>query len=295
MAASLALGIALEGIIVHTSVSRRTLAQGAAWAVPTVAIAGAAPAFAASRCATTITQAGTGYYGWGTVTSNPKTTATTTQNLWLYGAVKVDALPADAVITDIRYVYWIQQRDDSKTNTNGSSGAHGPGIYDPGNSKSSINGTCKISYSTVTSCSYKWGSPVLTTVGGKTTSSIWTSTNATVGVTKSWTDHAFTKLDGTTETLKGWELTFQGDAAAATKLLATDASGCKYLPLQYTSQFNATYNNVLQAYASERAFRVDRYAYVTYTSGGKSYTLQAYGPNTVFCNSTNTTGGINIC
>ena len=44
-----------------------------------------------------------------------------------------------------------------------------------------------------------------------------------------------------------------------------------------------------------QAFRADREAIVTYTSGGKSYTLQAYGPNTVFCDSTNTAGGVNIC
>ncbi len=67
------------------------------------------------------------------------------------------------------------------------------------------------------------------------------------------------------------------------------------MPLQYTSQFNVTYDNVLQAYGSERALRVDRYAYVTYTSGGKSYTLQAYSPNTYLCNTTDSVGGINIC
>lgn len=279
--------------------SRRTLAHGAAWSIPAVAIAGAAPAIAASRCGdATINQRGGLGYDWGVVPTNPKTTSTTTQKMTVSGMVELNNLPADAVITDIRYEYWIQQRDDSKTNANGSSGGHGPGIYDPGHSKSSIggkNGTCKISYSTVSSCSYKWGSPVLTTVSGRTTSPIWTSTNATVGVTQAWVDHAFKKLDGTTQTLKAWQLIFQGDPAAATKLLMTDANGCKYLPQQVTSQFNVTYTNVLQAYASERALRIDRTAYVTYTSGGKSYTLSAYSPNTHHCNTSDSPGGVNIC
>lgn len=277
------------------AISRRTVARGAAWAMPVVVLAAQAPALAASVCGTpTATGGGSLTYDWGTVPADPKTTATTSQSLTFYGAVGAINLPPDAVITSISYEYWIQARNDSTTNPDGSSGSHGPGVYDPGNGASSISGTCKISYSTVTSCAYK-GTAAPMSTGGRAVSTVFTSGTSTSGVKAAWTDHAFKLLNGSTVTEKGWQFVFTGDPSIANSLLTTNAAGCKTLADQITPQFNVTYNNVLQAANAERTIHVDRTAYITYTSGGKTYTISKYQPSTVVCDSSGSGGGVNRC
>lgn len=281
-----------------TEITRRSVARGAAWAVPAVAVAGAAPAVAASAsCAASVDGRAGVDYNWGVVNNDPQTTDTTTQTMSFSGAVSLATLPKDAQITSITYTYWFQNRDDAATNADGSSGSHGPGIYDLGNSHSSINqaGTCSSNYSTVTGCAYTYGqanSPLTAPVYGTSSTDVnpFTSGTASSSMTANWVDHTFTNG----KTTKAWAYTFVGDPAQANALLTPDANGCLNMATQGTPVVNVTYSNVLQAPAVERTIQSDRIINVTYTSGGQSHTLYITGVNDVLCDSSSQ-GGINAC
>lgn len=284
--------------------SRRNLVKGAAWAAPAVVATSAVPAYAASRCpAASIFSQGVVTYSWGVAPYtgphpvNP--TGTTTQTFTAFGVVGGN-LPAGAVITKIEYEYWVQQRDDSFRNSNGTTGSRGPGVYDPGNTRSNISRTCRINWANVTSCSYPYavaGSPVRrTTYGSLSTSPIFSSRAATVAVTHSWTDHAFSKLDGSTETQKGWRLLFTGDAAVANAQLIKDASGCLTLPDQLTSTFEVVYSNVATPANFARTVLIDRKSYITYRMpDGSEHTLVGSRRNDLTCDSSGSHSGVNRC
>lgn len=237
-------------------------------------------------------------YGWGTVPTDPKTTATTTGSLSISAQMAATQLPVGAVITDIRFEYWIQSRDDGITNPDGSSGGHGPGIYDPGNSHASTRtaGTCSTSYSAITGCSYTGTTTPLSSVAARPASSVFTSGTSRAAVTANWVDHAFKKLNGSTVTQKAWQFQFIGDPKLATAQLTKNATtGCLDLPMLNTPQFDVSYANVLQSANAERTISVDRTAYITYTVNGVSKTLTMYQPSQYLCDSSATAGGVNRC
>lgn len=281
-----------------TEINRRSVARGAAWAIPAMTVAAASPAVAASTaCVASIDGNGQAIYNWGVTNSDPNTTATTTQTLSFSGALSLAGLPADAKITSISYTYWFQNRNDGASNPDGSTGAHGPGIYDLGNTHSSLNkaGTCSTSYSTVTGCRYTYGaagSPLTAPTYGTSSTSVnpFTSGTATSAMTANWTNHTFENG----KTTRAWSYTFTGDPSKAQALLTPDANGCLTLASQGTPVMNVTYSNVLQAAAAERTIQVDRIVYVTYTSGGQTYTLTDTGVNTLLCDSSSQ-GGVNAC
>lgn len=284
--------------------SRRNLVKGAAWAAPAVVATSAVPAYAASRCpAPSIVSAGSVTYNWGVAPydrphpANP--TGTTTQTFTAFGVVG-GRLPAGAVITKIEYEYWVQQRDDSYRNANGTTGSRGPGIYDPGNERSNIRRTCTINWENVRSCSYPYatsGSPVRRAVyGEESTSPIFSSPAARVAVTDSWTYHDFAQLDGSTERARGWRLLFSGDAAVANAHLVKDSSGCLYLPNQLTSTFEVIYSNVATPANFARTVMIDRKSYITYRMpDGSEHTLVGSFKNEITCNSSGSYDGVNRC
>ncbi|WP_144794905.1 hypothetical protein [Kocuria palustris] len=279
-------------------ISRRTVARSVAWAVPTIAVAAAAPAYAVSpgNRVATIGGGAPAYYGWGANTTNPRTTATTTQKLEFAGQVSLSDLPRDAVITGISYTYWFQNRVDTDTNPNGASGAHGPGIYVPGNARASTYspGVCTVSGSTVNGCRFTYGSAAMsapTDGNTNTRTNPFTSGSASGAVRTNLTQHTF---DNGRTTL-AWQFVFTGDPAKANALLTTDAEGYKHLALQSTPQMNVTYTNVLQNHPAQRTIQVDRFSTVTYTSGGRTHTLTRRIGNSVFCNSSAQPGGVNMC
>lgn len=282
-----------------TQISRRNLAKGSAWVAPVVIASSAVPAYAASQCNNPSVYAeGSVDYNWGVVATDPKTSSTTTQKLSLVVAMNATGLPVGAVITDIRFEYWIQSRNDSLTNPDGSSGGHGPGIYDPGNSKASTRtaGTCTTSYSTITGCSYSGLSTPLSNNSKFPASPVFTSGTSKAAVTANWVDHKFKKLDGSTVTAKAWQFQFIGDPKLATAQLKNNATtGCLDLPQLNTPQFNVSYPNVLQAANAERTIYVDRTVYLTYTVNGVSKTLTMDQPSTKVCDSSDSPGGINRC
>jgi len=280
-----------------SQISRRRLVKGAAWATPVVIASSAIPAYAASQCNPTIAGGGYMNYDWGVVPTNPKTTATTTQSLSISAQISASQLPVGAVITDIRFEYWIQSRDDGITNPDGSSGSHGPGIYDPGNTHASTKtaGTCTTSYSTITGCSYKGTTTPLSSLAARPASSTFTSGTSKAAVTSNWVNHSFTKLNGSTVTAKAWQFQFIGDPKLATAQLTKNATtGCLDLPTLNTPQFYVSYANVPQSANTERTIYVDRTAYITYTVNGVSKTLTMYQPSKYLCDSS-ASGGVNRC
>lgn len=107
-----------------SGVSRRTVARGLAWSVPTIAVAAAAPAHAASSCIPTLRSSGGLTYTWGTLGSS-----STTQNMTVGAQTYVDNLPAGVTVTSVTYRWWIANRI-GQTST-------GPGAFWVGNSSSS--------------------------------------------------------------------------------------------------------------------------------------------------------------
>lgn len=267
--------------------------------MPAVVAASSIPAMAASGCQAAMAVAGNASYNWGVSATDPKTTKTTDQVLTISGGVSLSGLPADAVITNIAYTYWIENRNDSATNADGSSGGHGPGIYDPGNSKASTrtSGSCSTSYSTVTGCSYTYGasgSPLSAPPSGASTSANpFTSGTAKASLKTNWTDHTFYNGRKT----KAWQFVYQGDATKAQALLTKDSTGCLTLAQQSTPVFTVTYTGVLQGAHAEQTLQMDRTAIVTYTSGGNSYTLSKDVVSTYLCHTPDPypADGVNRC
>lgn len=273
----------------HTT-SRRTLVKGAAWAAPAVVASAAVPAYAASQCTPSVWGTSSVRYPWGTAGA-----LLTDQKLTAMGTVSA-SLPKGAVITEIGYEIWVEQRNESLPNGN-----RGPGVYDPGNSRSDISRTCRISYSNVTSCTYTYGSGPYqyTTYGDEATGPVFSSRNSTVSVTHAWQDHAFTLKDGTQETSKAFRIYYKGDVAVANSMLVKNPSGCWTLPHQLTGLFTVNYSGVRGAYPQQQTIRADRTAIIKYTLDGQEYTMtrvRPYQPNEPdkICDSS-ASGGVDRC
>lgn len=269
--------------------SRRNLVKGAAWAAPTVLATAAVPAYAAStpnKCAASAFGTGSVWYDWGEWTGNRSDRTLTNQNFFVWGTVEA-TIPNNAKIVDIGYEVWVEQRNDSVNPA-------GPGIYDPGHPTSALKDTCKISYSNITSCSYKYGSRAVqqVTYDGNSTGPIFTSPAATVTVTDAWTDHAFTLLDGSKATSKAFRIYFQADVNLANSMLVPSGKDCLSLPRQYGSKFVIDYRGVRKAHNDYRTVRMDRTAIVKYqTPDGQIHTLTRRMDNKTICNSTGGPGG----
>lgn len=124
--------------------TRRTLAKGAAWSVPVIAVASAAPALAASPyCDPDIKWGGGIYYDYGSIVADWQAGSSTNQTLSLGGRTRVLGLPQGVRVTDIKYTFWIENRQGQSSS--------GPGIFWIGNPTSNLYGTC-----TSSKCSVLW-------------------------------------------------------------------------------------------------------------------------------------------
>lgn len=224
-----------------------------AWSVPAIAAAASVPAYAASACAASLQGPAAGNYVLGIPYEAREEATHTDQSFHFYGWINLSGLPADAQITDIRYEYWIQQREESAS-TDGVPGASGPGVFDPGHSTSDLQGSCQISYSDVGSCSYSGLEGPLSqpTAGtrppnGGVASPIFTQGSSKAGVTQAWQDHTFRLRDDRSVIAKAWQFTFQGDVQIANQRLQADpTTGCRSLPKEEaTPQFNVHYKELL--------------------------------------------------
>lgn len=155
-----------------TPISRRSVARGAAWSIPAIAVAGAAPAMAASNCgAPTPRVMGGVIYDWGTVG-----VATTNQSLNVGAQTYVDNLPAGVTVTKVTYDYWFQLRNGQTSS--------GPGIFWVGNTTSNRKSSCGTS--TCSNMTYSYGSAGWQPV---TSTSRNTTITHTSGPLASWNLH----------------------------------------------------------------------------------------------------------
>lgn len=124
-----------------TVLTRRTLAKGAAWSVPVIAVASVAPALAASSsCQPNLRWSGGLFYNFGVIDSS---TGKTNQFLTLGGQTYVDNLPPGVTVTDIGYTFWMENRQGQQSS--------GPGAFWMGNPTASTRGSCNSS-----GCSATW-------------------------------------------------------------------------------------------------------------------------------------------
>ena len=143
------------------TLTRRTLAKGAAWSVPVIAAASVAPALAASsQCQPALRFSGGMFYDFGTIDSG---TGRTNQYLTLGGQTYVDNLPPGVIVTDISYTFWMENQQGQ--------GSSGPGVFWMGNSTASTrntcsNGTCNASWSPTSGSGFR--SRVTNTVNNTT-------------------------------------------------------------------------------------------------------------------------------
>ncbi len=123
------------------TLTRRTLAKGAAWSVPVIAAASAAPAHAASSACTPVLKFSGGfYYNYGTIYS--VSGRTTNQYLTVGGQTTVSNLPESVTVQDISYAFWIENRQGQTSS--------GPGTFWMGNTTASTRSSCTSSGCTAT-------------------------------------------------------------------------------------------------------------------------------------------------
>lgn len=121
-----------------TSFTRRSLAKGVAWSVPTAAISVTAPAFAASGC-TPSADVGLGSsYDWGLSTGG-----LTTQKLTIGAIGYVDSIPAGLTVVSLSIEWWFANRQGQTS--------AGPDVFWVGNSTSDKRSSC-----TSSGCSIPW-------------------------------------------------------------------------------------------------------------------------------------------
>lgn len=211
------------------TVSRRSVALGAAWAVPAVAFAGAAPAFAASRIlvtnagsSQTCTGPGSDYYssGYGGSTSpyqaitTKKDTASVQEIWWSMGWTAQTALPSG---TQLVWTMTITQPDTRLANMN-QSYLTSPG---PWYSRTGLNGsgnTNNVGYTSTSTSKTFTAVKVLNgpQVAGNTQCWYWYSGSNGIQIKSSDT--------------AGWLVTVSGPAVydAAGTLLQSAAQTCTY-------------------------------------------------------------------
>lgn len=194
----------------NPGVTRRTVARGLAWSVPTIAVATAAPAHAASQCIPTLRSSGGLSYSWGTLSSS-----STTQSMTVGAQTYVDNLPAGVTVTSVTYRWWIANRIGQTS--------EGPGAFWVGNASSNRRGT---NYGTMTY-----------TPGANTA---WRDT---VSNTSNLADQVYP--DGTTR--PSWDLNFSWTAGTnnSSGTYTTDADGCRDFTTGPSGRFGVSYSNVV--------------------------------------------------
>lgn len=195
-----------------TAISRRSVAKGAAWAVPTLTVAAGAPAVAASGpCTTAIDFSGGITYNWGSASSTPG--ATTNQVFTSGGQTTLTGLPSGVTVTKVTYKWWIENRQGQNV--------PGPGIYFPGNTTSTVK----------TSCSGSTCNLAGSGTGGWS-SSITTTSNLT----------NVTYPDGTSR--PSWDLNYTWTAGNGAGTYTTDANGCRTFTTGPSGRLTINYNGV---------------------------------------------------
>lgn len=116
----------------ESHITRRSLAKGAAWSVPVIALASAVPAYAAvsSACRPTLDVNNTLAFDWG------NTSVGGTQYLHYSSGVRVVGMPPGVKVVKATVTRWVQQREDGRA---------APGVPWPGDSNSSASGRCSAS------------------------------------------------------------------------------------------------------------------------------------------------------
>ncbi|KIC68482.1 hypothetical protein [Kocuria rhizophila] len=196
------------------ALTRRTLAKGAAWSVPVIAAASVAPALAASSACTPVLRFSGGlFYDFGVIDSG---TGKTSQYLTVGGQTYVDNLPPGVTVTDIRYTFWMENRQGQQSS--------GPGVFWMGNATASTAGYCNSS-----GCSAPW-SP--------TSGSGFSRT-----VTNTRNNVATTYPDGTT--VPSWDLNMSWTASQDTaNRYTTTSDGCRNFDSGPSSRFRVNYTGV---------------------------------------------------
>lgn len=200
------------------SIDRRTITAGIAWAVPAVATAVAAPAYAVSpsNCTPKIEAYADLTYNWGANSRD------TTQIFEFVGTwMNVMNIPADAEIVSMTQSFIFMARDDSVNE------GRGPGFYDLGNSHvKDSKKLCNSSYQDITGC--RWAARNTRTTndisfyqrGDSPIAKVWDPANGATGaMTRNWFDYDFSRYadafknnypnyTGTFGVSKAWEFTY---------------------------------------------------------------------------------------
>ncbi|MDO5618760.1 hypothetical protein [Kocuria sp.] len=191
-------------------VSRRTVAKGLAWTVPTIAVASAAPAYAASRCVPTLRVSGGLAYNWGTLGA-----PSTTQSLSVGAQTYVDNLPAGVTVTQVTYEWWIANRIGQTSS--------GPGAFWVGNQSSNRRSE------NLAAMPYTPGAG--------------TAWRNTVSNTQNLTNQVYP--DGVTR--QSWDLNFSWTAGTngSSGTYTTDTDGCRDFTTGPSGRFAVTYSGVV--------------------------------------------------
>lgn len=177
-----------------TNISRRTLAKGSAWALPSVIATTQIPAYAASQCPepVLIPASSVDYY-WGMISNVVRPRGTTTQYLYSSAGFQITGLPLGVTVEKATYTQWIETRQP---------GSRMPGAFWPGDTSGasfSNDGICSGD-----SCNFVYS--------GNSMAPGWDRLVTSHGPTP----HTFPADPGTPRT--GWniEYTFDGSSGAGT-------------------------------------------------------------------------------
>lgn len=195
---------------------RRQLMRGAAWALPTIAIATAAPAFAASSaCKPYFKFSGGILKNLGTINA---ISGTTNQWINMGGQTTVYNLPAGVTVKSIDYQFWIQNRIGQASS--------GPGFFFLSNSTSDKKTAC----------------------GGAGCSVAWSPTAGsgfvpTVTNTANQVNHTFPTIGVTSPS---WDVNMKGLPDQDTNLASryTTAGACQNFDSGPSSKFTVNYTGV---------------------------------------------------
>lgn len=197
-----------------TSISRRSVARGAAWSIPAVAVAGAAPAMAASNCSPTLRFQGGVTYDYGAVGSS----SPIKQSMTAGGQTYVDGLPAGVTVVAVFYEMWIQNRIGQNS--------YGPGAFWIGNRTSNWASSCNGGSGTCKPMTYT------------AASTGWTGQVTSLGNLVSQTYSA--------GTFQMWNLHFDWKAGSGAGSY-TNVSGCSNFTTGPSGRFPITYTGVTSA------------------------------------------------
>lgn len=268
-------------------IKRRNLVKGGLWAAPAVVATTAIPAYAASTskpvCTPAIAPGSLTDIAWNYKEGMAEVPAgePADQYIDMVGYVAAN-LPEGAVITDIRYEYWIQLHDASS----------GYGFYPISHASSDYAGqTTFTNGDSALRNSFTFKTPTGTTSG--TASSIFTEGTAQVVESAVGETHTFKRNGGADIALPGFKIEFIGDPAIANATLRPVGGGCQQL-IEYTPALKYFVRDLPYREGHQRIVLLDRTSYITYTYEGETKTMSAYSPSGTFCNAT-ATGGLNVC